>query len=119
MFAKRQPSSIPHYDGPSLSSKFARPPEGPPGEGRLADDNRPLMPGVALRIRSVDNVGMSLEACWPKLRQPSRDYYLIGNNGDVVPPDLVDEIARAGGIIGTEAWWVGQNGAEGLFLWVA
>ena len=58
---------------------------------------------------------MSIEACWPRLRQQSRDY-LIDNNGDVVPPDLVDEIARAGGIINTEAWWVGQNGPAGLLL---
>ncbi len=70
---------------------------------------------MALGIGSVDNAGMSIEVWWPKLRQQSRDY-LIANNGDVVPPDLVDEIARAGGIIRTDAWWVGQSGPAGLLL---
>lgn len=74
-----------------------------------------LMPRVALGIGSVDTGDMSIEAWWPRLRQQSRDY-LIDNNGDVVPPDLVEEIARAGGVITSEAWWVGPNGPDGLFL---
>ena len=67
------------------------------------------------RIGSVDNADMSIEAWWPKLRQQSREY-LIDNNGDVVPPELVVEIARAGGDIKTDAWWVGQRDATGFFL---
>lgn len=56
---------------------------------------------------------MSIEAWWPKLRQQSRDY-LIDNNRDVVPAELVDEIVGAGGIVTADAWWVGQNGPSGL-----
>ena len=41
---------------------------------------------------------------------------LIANNGDVVPPDLVVEIAQAGGVTTTDAWWVGHSGPTGFFL---
>ncbi|MCC2592770.1 hypothetical protein LKO27_04975 [Tessaracoccus sp. OS52] len=58
---------------------------------------------------------MSIDAWWPKLRQQSRDY-LIANNGDEVPPDLVEEIAEAGGTIGIDPRWVGKSGPAGLFL---
>ncbi|MCG6568487.1 hypothetical protein [Tessaracoccus sp. ZS01] len=58
---------------------------------------------------------MSIEAWWPKLRQQSRDY-LMENNGDQVPTDLVEEITEAGGIVSTDAWWVGQSGPAGLYL---
>ena len=58
---------------------------------------------------------MSIDAWWPKLGQHSRDY-LIANNGDVVPPDLVEEIARAGGVIRADAWWIGQSDSTGFFL---
>lgn len=58
---------------------------------------------------------MSIESWWPKLPQQSRDY-LIDNNGDVVPPDLVEEISRAGGLISTDAWWVGESDPTGFFL---
>lgn len=37
-------------------------------------------------------------------------------NGDEVPADLVEEITEAGGIISTDAWWVGQSGPAGLYL---
>lgn len=70
---------------------------------------------VALRIGSVDNADMSIEEWWPKLRRQSRDY-LINNNGDVVPPDLVVKIAQAGGVITSDAWWVGQSGPSGFYL---
>lgn len=58
---------------------------------------------------------MSIEEWWPKLRRQSRDY-LINNNGDVVPPDLVVKIAQAGGVITSDAWWVGQSGPSGFYL---
>ncbi len=70
---------------------------------------------LSVSLGSGDNSGMSIEAWWPKLQQQSRDY-LIANNGDVVPPDLVEEIARAGGVIRPDAWWVGQSDTTGFFL---
>ena len=104
--------SAPNVDAAraSRSAGFCRAVAKPPVERPL-----PLLPRVALGIGSVDTGDMSIEAWWPRLRQQSRDY-LIDNNGDVVPPDLVEEIARAGGVITSEAWWVGPNGTDGLFL---
>lgn len=58
---------------------------------------------------------MSIEAWWPKLSERSREY-LIANNGDVVPPELVAEITHAGGTITPGEWWVGQSGPSGLHL---
>lgn len=58
---------------------------------------------------------MSIEVWWPRLRQESRDW-LVDNNGDAVPSDLVAEIVRAGGAITTDAWWVGQSGPTGFYL---
>ncbi len=68
----------------------------------MATSQRPEPPPMAPRIRSVDNADMSIEAWWPKLRHESREY-LIANNGDAVPPDLVVEIAQAGGVTTTDA----------------
>jgi hypothetical protein len=52
---------------------------------------------------------MSMEVWWPRLRQETRDW-LIDNNGDALPASVTDEITRAGGLVTTDAWWVGQNG---------
>ena len=39
---------------------------------------------------------MDIELWWPKL-MPSTRAWLMQNNGDAVPPEIVAEIARAGG----------------------
>lgn len=41
---------------------------------------------------------MSIEAWWPRIRRQSRAW-LMDNNGDAVPEDIVAEIVRAGGEI--------------------
>jgi hypothetical protein len=58
---------------------------------------------------------VSIEAWWPKLKPETRDW-LIANNGDVVPAPVVEEIARVGGAISADAWWVGQHGPTGFYL---
>ena len=58
---------------------------------------------------------MSMEVWWPRLRQETRDW-LIANNGDALPAWVIAEITRAGGSVGTDAWWVGQDGATGFSL---
>ena len=58
---------------------------------------------------------MSMEVWWPRLRQETRDW-LIDNNGDVVPDSISEEISRAGGVVTSDAWWVGQSGPAGLSL---
>jgi hypothetical protein len=57
----------------------------------------------------------SIEDWWPRLSQVTRDW-LIANNGDAVPVSVTEEIARAGGFVATDAWWVGQNGPAGFYL---
>ena len=52
---------------------------------------------------------------WFKLR-PQTQEWLIANNGDAVPPWVIDEITRAGGSVEPDAWWDGQNGPAGYYL---
>ena len=40
---------------------------------------------------------MSIEQWWPKLKPSTRDW-LIENNGDVVPAEVLSEIEEAGGV---------------------
>ncbi|MGO4585411.1 hypothetical protein AB4Z38_16235 [Arthrobacter sp. 2RAF6] len=58
---------------------------------------------------------MSIEHWWPKLKL-STQKWLIENNGDAVSPDVVAEITRVGGVITSDAWWVGENGPSGLYF---
>jgi hypothetical protein len=58
---------------------------------------------------------MSIEQWWTKL-QPSTREYLIDNNGDVVPAEVVAEIAEVGGPDSTDSWWADQNGASGHYF---
>lgn len=52
---------------------------------------------------------------WPKLKPETRQY-LIDNNGDAIPGEIVAEIAHAGGVIASDAWWVGSSGPTGFFI---
>ncbi|MCI0142834.1 hypothetical protein KNN17_14750 [Arthrobacter bambusae] len=56
---------------------------------------------------------MSIEHWWSKLK-PSTRKWLIENNGDAVPPEVVVEITQAGGPIASDAWWVGRSGPSGF-----
>ncbi|MFF1827964.1 hypothetical protein [Paenarthrobacter sp. NPDC058040] len=47
---------------------------------------------------------MTIQQWWPKLSAASREW-LIDNNGDAVRPDIVDEIAAAGGPDAADPWW--------------
>ena len=58
---------------------------------------------------------MSIEQWWSRLRPESRAW-LVANNGDVVPPDVVEEITSLGASITSDEWWVGENGPSGLYL---
>jgi len=52
---------------------------------------------------------MGIEQWWPKLKPSTREW-LIENNGDQVPAEVVAEIAEAGGPASSDPWWVGQSG---------
>jgi hypothetical protein len=58
---------------------------------------------------------VSIEVWWPRLPPATRDW-LIANNGDAVPAPIIEEIADAGGRLGSETWWVGQDGSSGCFM---
>lgn len=58
---------------------------------------------------------MSMEQWWPRLSPESRGW-LTEHNGEALPADIVDEITRVGGEPTSEAWWVGEQGPDGLQL---
>ena len=55
---------------------------------------------------------MTIDAWWPRLRPESRQW-LIVNNGDAVPTQIVDEIATIGGPAAADAWWSSVEDAAG------
>lgn len=52
---------------------------------------------------------------WPKLKLSTREW-LIENNGDAVPAEVVTEITEAGVSVISDAWWVGQSGPSGFYI---
>ena len=58
---------------------------------------------------------MSIEQWWPKLK-PSTQQWLIDNNGDAVPAEVLIEITDAGGAAASDAWWVGRGGPSGFYF---
>jgi hypothetical protein len=64
---------------------------------------------------TIDNVSASLEEWWPRLPQATRDG-LIANNGDAVPASVAEEIARAGGLVASDARWIRRKGPTGFYL---
>jgi hypothetical protein len=60
-------------------------------------------------------MSVSIESWWPRLPEETRKW-LIANNGDAVPAWVTEQIARAGGLVTTDAWWVGQYGPTGCYL---
>jgi hypothetical protein len=58
---------------------------------------------------------MSFEQWWSKVKPTTREW-LIENNGDAVPPEIVAEITAAGGSINSDSWWVGQSGPSGFYI---
>jgi len=58
---------------------------------------------------------MEIEEWWPNLSAWAEEW-LVANNGDAVPPSVLDAIVAAGGAVGTDARWVGDSGPDGFFL---
>jgi hypothetical protein len=58
---------------------------------------------------------MSIEQWWPKLKPSTREW-LIENNGDVVPAEVLREIGDTGGSVASGAWWVGESGPAGFYF---
>ncbi|HEX9089140.1 MAG TPA: hypothetical protein VF867_16745 [Arthrobacter sp.] len=58
---------------------------------------------------------MSIEQWWSKLKPSTREW-LVENNGDAVPAEMVVEIRQAGGSVASDAWWVGESRAGGFYF---
>ena len=60
--------------------------------------------------RPATDCGMVIEAWWPRLPPETRQW-LMANNGDAVPPQVVAVIAAAGGPAATDGWWASLDGS--------
>ena len=58
---------------------------------------------------------MDLETWWALLQQDSRDW-LVAHNGEVLSRSVVEDVERVGGPVPSVAWWVGEDGPDGLHL---
>ena len=58
---------------------------------------------------------MSIQDWWPLLNS-STQQWLINNNGDIVPPNILDQIMAVAGQPTADASWVGDDGREGFSL---
>ena len=58
---------------------------------------------------------MNIERWWPKLKPSTRDW-LVENNGDAVPAEVLREIEEAGGSAASGDWWVGEHGPAGFYF---
>ena len=58
---------------------------------------------------------MDIEEWWSQLDAATREW-LIAHNGEAVPPEVVSEIVASGGVVASDAGWVGGERAEGLYL---
>lgn len=58
---------------------------------------------------------MNIENWWPLLNFSTRQW-LIDNNGDVVPPSILDQITAVAGHPTAEASWIADSTAKEFFL---
>lgn len=58
---------------------------------------------------------MGIEQWWTKLK-PSTQEWLIENNGDVVPAEIVAEIAGVGGPASADPWWADRTEEPGHYF---
>jgi hypothetical protein len=58
---------------------------------------------------------MGIEQWWTRL-QPSTQEWLIENNGDGVPAEVMAEIARVGGPAKDDPWWARQSEEPGQYF---
>ncbi|MFJ6416892.1 hypothetical protein [Paeniglutamicibacter sp. NPDC091659] len=58
---------------------------------------------------------MRIEEWWPRLDAETRQW-MINNNGDAVPAEILQRIMAVTGDSAAHAPWVGSDDAEGFFL---
>ena len=52
---------------------------------------------------------------WPSLDAATKDW-LITHNGEALPAEVLGRIVAAGGIVTSNALWIGEDGPDGFFL---
>ena len=52
---------------------------------------------------------------WPEIDPATRDW-LTAHNGEALPEDVLSKIIAAGGTLASDAWWIGEEGADGIYL---
>lgn len=67
------------------------------------------------RTLCCQNEAMNIENWWPLLNSSTRQW-LIDNNGDVVPPSILDQITAVAGHPTAEASWAADSVAEEFLL---
>lgn len=70
------------------------------------------LPGRTLRCQ---NEIMNIENWWPLLNSSTRQW-LIDNNGDVVPPSVLEQITAVAGYPTAESSWAAGSVAAGFVL---
>lgn len=58
---------------------------------------------------------MSVQQWWPNL-EPTTQQWLIDNNGDVLPPEVIAKIVEAGGPPPGDPWWGRNEESEGFLF---
>ena len=58
---------------------------------------------------------MNIDEWWPRLDPGTREW-LIAHNGEAVPAAVLSKIVWAGGVVTSDAGWVGADGPEGFYL---
>ena len=73
----------------------------------------PLTVPLSDSLAPCQNKAMRIEEWWPGL-DSSTQQWLINNNGDVVPLNILDQITAVAGAPTADASWVGDNVSEGF-----
>jgi hypothetical protein len=71
--------------------------------------------GLDASLERAHTGPMDIEQWWPLISAGTRQW-LMAHNGEPVPGDLAGEIARAGGVLSTEAWWLDEIGSDGALV---
>ena len=58
---------------------------------------------------------MDIAEWWVRLDEGSREW-LVNHNGEALSPAVLTAITAAGGVVASDAWWVGEDRPTGLFL---
>jgi hypothetical protein len=52
---------------------------------------------------------------WPRLDAEAQAW-LVAHNGEAVADVVLDKIVAAGGVVTSDAWWIGESGPDGFYL---